>query len=75
MPASDPIGGSLKNQARPAKPLVDFVHFVAFCSTPPAQGERVAGIRDVPPGLRLNVHEIKLVDGLSRMILPGVNPS
>jgi hypothetical protein len=64
----------LKNQIRPAKPLVDFVHFVGFCSTPPAQAQRDAGIRDVPPGRRLNVHEIKRVDGLSRMILPGANP-
>jgi GxxExxY protein len=28
---------------------------------------------DVPLGLLLNFHEIKLVDGLSRMILPGAN--
>jgi len=28
---------------------------------------------DVPLGLVLNFHEIKLVDGLSRMILPGAN--
>jgi hypothetical protein len=74
MQASDLIGGSLKNQIRPAKPLVYFVHLLAFCSMPPAQGQRDAGTRDVPPGLRLNVHEIKRVDGLSRMILPGANP-
>ena len=30
---------------------------------------------DVPLGLLLNFHEIRLVDGLSRMILPGANPS
>jgi GxxExxY protein len=28
---------------------------------------------DVPLGLLLNFHEIRLVDGLSRMILPGAN--
>ncbi|MGH7140376.1 MAG: GxxExxY protein [Pirellulales bacterium] len=28
---------------------------------------------DVPLGLLLNFHEIKLVDGISRMILPGAN--
>ena len=28
---------------------------------------------DVPLGLVINFHEIKLVDGLSRMILPGAN--
>lgn len=28
---------------------------------------------DVPLGLLLNFHEIKLVDGVSRMILPGAN--
>ena len=30
---------------------------------------------DVPLGLLLNFHEMKLVDGLSRMILPGANES
>lgn len=28
---------------------------------------------DVPIGLVINFHEMKLVDGLSRMILPGAN--
>jgi hypothetical protein len=28
---------------------------------------------DVPLGLLMNFHEIKLVDGISRMILPGAN--
>jgi GxxExxY protein len=28
---------------------------------------------DVPVGLLINFHEMKLVDGLSRMILPGAN--
>ena len=28
---------------------------------------------DVPLGLVINFHETKLVDGLSRMILPGAN--
>jgi GxxExxY protein len=28
---------------------------------------------DLPVGLLLNFHEIKLVDGISRMILPGAN--
>lgn len=28
---------------------------------------------DVPVGLLLNFHEIKLLDGLSRLILPGAN--
>ena len=28
---------------------------------------------DIPIGLLLNFHELKLVDGLSRMILPGAN--
>ena len=28
---------------------------------------------DVPVGLLINFHEVKLVDGLSRMILPGAN--
>ena len=28
---------------------------------------------DVPLGLLLNFHEMKLIDGLSRMILPGAN--
>ena len=30
-------------------------------------------ILDVPVGLIINFHEIKLVDGLVRMILPGAN--
>ena len=28
---------------------------------------------DVPLGLIINFHELKLVDGLVRMILPGAN--
>ena len=28
---------------------------------------------DVPLGLLINFHELKLVDGLVRMILPGAN--
>jgi hypothetical protein len=28
---------------------------------------------DVPLGLLINFHEVKLVDGVSRMILPGAN--
>ena len=28
---------------------------------------------DVPLGLLFNFHEIKLVDGISRLILPGAN--
>ncbi|MCI0332495.1 MAG: hypothetical protein L0228_04645 [Planctomycetes bacterium] len=28
---------------------------------------------DVPIGLVINFHELKLVDGLSRLILPGAN--
>lgn len=28
---------------------------------------------DIPIGLLINFHELKLVDGLSRMILPGAN--
>ena len=28
---------------------------------------------DIPIGLLINFHEIKLVDGLARMILPGAN--
>ena len=28
---------------------------------------------DVPLGLLMNFHEIKLVDGISRLILPGAN--
>lgn len=28
---------------------------------------------DVPLGLLINFHETKLIDGLSRMILPGAN--
>jgi GxxExxY protein len=28
---------------------------------------------DVPLGLLINIHEMKLVDGLVRMILPGAN--
>ena len=28
---------------------------------------------DVPVGLLMNFHEMKLVDGISRMILPGAN--
>jgi hypothetical protein len=28
---------------------------------------------DVPVGLLLNFHEAKLIDGLSRLILPGAN--
>ena len=28
---------------------------------------------DVPVGLLINFHEMKVVDGLSRLILPGAN--
>jgi len=28
---------------------------------------------DIPPGLIINFHEMKLTDGLVRMILPGAN--
>ncbi len=28
---------------------------------------------DVPVGLMFNFHEIKLVDGISRLVLPGAN--
>ena len=28
---------------------------------------------DVPVGLLINVHELRLVDGISRFILPGAN--
>jgi GxxExxY protein len=28
---------------------------------------------NVPPGLLFNFHEVKLVDGISRLILPGAN--
>ncbi len=28
---------------------------------------------DVPIGLLINFHEVKLVDGISRLILPGAN--
>ncbi len=28
---------------------------------------------DVPLGLLLNFHELKLVDGISRLLLPGAN--
>jgi GxxExxY protein len=28
---------------------------------------------DIPLGLRINFHELKLVDGIHRMILPGAN--
>jgi len=30
-------------------------------------------LSDVPLGLLLNFHEMKLVDGVSRLILPGAN--
>lgn len=32
-------------------------------------------ILDVPVGLLINVHEMKLVDGVHRLILPGANQS
>jgi len=28
---------------------------------------------DIPVGLLINFHELKLVDGIHRMILPGAN--
>jgi hypothetical protein len=28
---------------------------------------------DVPLGLLINFHELKLIDGIHRMILPGAN--
>lgn len=28
---------------------------------------------DIPVGLVINFHEVKLVDGIHRMILPGAN--
>jgi hypothetical protein len=28
---------------------------------------------DVPVGLVFNFHQVKLVDGISRLVLPGVN--
>ena len=30
---------------------------------------------DVPVGLIVNFHELKLVDGIARMLLPGANLS
>jgi hypothetical protein len=30
-------------------------------------------LRNVPLGLLFNVHEVKLVDGISRLVLPGAN--
>ena len=30
---------------------------------------------DIPVGLVINFHEVKVVDGVSRMILPGANQS
>ena len=38
-----------------------------------AQLLRYMKLLDVPVGLLLNFHEIKLSDGLSRMYLPGCN--
>ncbi len=38
---------------------------------------KLTGMRllDVPLGLLFNFHEIKLSDGVSRLILPGANQS
>ncbi len=36
-------------------------------------GCRFAAVLDVPVGLLINFNEIKLVDGVSRLILPGSN--
>jgi hypothetical protein len=49
--------------------LVCFVAFVAFCSRLLGYMKRL----DVPFGLLFNFHEIRLIDGLSRLILPGAN--
>lgn len=35
--------------------------------------ERCLKLLDVPVGLLINFHELKLVDGIHRMILPGAN--
>jgi hypothetical protein len=49
--------------------LVCFVAFVAFCS----RLLSYMRLLDVPLGLLFNFHEIRLIDGLSRLILPGAN--
>jgi PD-(D/E)XK nuclease superfamily len=38
-----------------------------------AQSLSYMKLLDVPLGLLFNFHEVKLVDGLSRLILPGAN--
>ena len=50
--------------------LVCFVDFVAFCSRLLSPMK----LLDVPLGLLFNFPEIRLIDGLSRLILPGANP-
>jgi hypothetical protein len=49
--------------------LVCFVAFVAFCSRLLSYMK----LLDVPLALLFNFHEIRLIDGLSRLILPGAN--
>src|SRR6516162_5422570 len=50
--------------------LACFVALVAFCS----RLLRCMKLLDVPLGLLFNFPEIRLIDGLSRLILPGANP-
>jgi hypothetical protein len=49
--------------------LVCFVAFVAFCSRLLSYMK----LLHVPLELLFNYHEIRLIDGLSRLILPSAN--